>query len=339
MPQSVADFGTLHRASVRRTEQLGPTQAVFVECPDVAPGYEMGPLSSLVPDLAEGERVLLACIGNNISDMVILQRWTPRWPTVAEVPELAGRLGELATDADLDLLTERVNRNTGDLADTRTELYELDRSLGYARSKIEELPESFQRAQANVDTVAASAAANASAIAALRTERYGSADRTWRPRVEMRMTADINGLAASTDYLLVGSFSAFRDTEAANGKSPMLIIGTSATDPSRVVIPVDGEYDIEYAARTSATSGLLAIGVILNGTTANSVSSRVTTQSIFRFLVGGTGEGSVAFLNRKAQLSAGDVLTFSIWQNVAFNLTAAYFGSVRTNVKVTRVGA
>lgn len=319
MALSVADFGTLHRGSVRETEQVGPTQAVWVECPDIAPGKVLGPLSSLAPDLDVGERVLIACIGNNISDVVILQRWTPRWPEVSEVPGLATRLGELATDADVDLLTERVNRNTGDLADTRVELSELDRSLGYARSKIEELPESFQRQRAESD------AALNDAIRALRTSAFGGPDRTRPPNAFVVWTTDSPSLAANTNFFMTSGW--IKDD---NDPDNMINLGNGTNaSPVQITAPVAGKYVLECHAVTTATSGVLYTRLLMNSNLATSVENQVLGSSVANQAAGGTPEATFSHLAVERTLAAGDRFICSMYSTVAFVLKAGWFGGWR----------
>lgn len=94
-------YGFLHRGRVLAYDPV--TEGYEVEIPALGSGQRMGPFASSVPNLPEGERVVLASLGTSRDEMVIVGRVPGVEPEIGEIPGLQAALDALEdADAVLD---------------------------------------------------------------------------------------------------------------------------------------------------------------------------------------------------------------------------------------------
>jgi hypothetical protein len=165
-------------------------------------------------------------------------------------------------------------------------------------------------------------------LQSLRTNLYGGSTRTKKPAAWCYMNADA-AYSAATDTAFGSGMVKDYDSEGT-----MITLGSSQSVPTEITVPVAGMYLIEYHVQATAVTGAFYGRVVLNGTNANTVASRATTQSIATQEAAATPEATSMHLVFARALAAGDRLQFVFYATVAGTLKASYFGGA----KQTRMG-
>lgn len=100
-------YGYLHRGLV--LEYDATTGGYVVEIPTLGAGKRMGPFPSAVPNLPEGERVILGSLGSSRDEMLIIGRIPGVEPTIGEIPGLQAALDAKADDTEITVLDGRLD--------------------------------------------------------------------------------------------------------------------------------------------------------------------------------------------------------------------------------------
>jgi len=118
-----ADFGATHRAIVRSVT----TDGVVVEIPSLAPNAAWGPIPTAVPNLVEGDAVLVTQVSTSRDTLIVVGRVPGRAPEISEIPSLAAAIAALqAVDSSIQSaatdLTTRVTTAEGTIISHGTRL-------------------------------------------------------------------------------------------------------------------------------------------------------------------------------------------------------------------------
>lgn len=163
----------------------------------------------------------------------------------------------------------------------------------------------------------------------VRTALFGAATRTEAPALEAQLTTPYTNLAAG-DYLISGNMSVV-------GDDPDQMWSTSFAF-HRVILPIAGRYDVEWAPFSSATAGVAAAKVLLNVPNSTTPATAVTTRSVLTAVGHPAGEGTPVAIRRSRRFAAGDTLAFAVYSSVAFGMPVDYFGGIRTALAVRWAG-
>jgi hypothetical protein len=166
----------------------------------------------------------------------------------------------------------------------------------------------------------------------LRLQMFGGTTRTKPPQAGMYLNTNINGL--SGDGVMWGTaFTIEVDTDS------MATVGTSINAPATITVPVAGRYLIEVNLEANSTSANCVARIVLNGTNANSIATRTTTQSIYNVNGLATGDGTHLHSAFTYALAASDRIQMFYFFGTTENLLTGTFGATRgTSFSVRYVG-
>lgn len=86
--------GMIYTGTVTGVDEI--TGLPLVNVPALATRASFGPLETLAPGLAVGERVAVTNLGSSANSLMVLGRTGGRWPVIGEIPGLTGQLSALA---------------------------------------------------------------------------------------------------------------------------------------------------------------------------------------------------------------------------------------------------
>jgi hypothetical protein len=134
------EYGNTHRAIVLSVDDQGVT----VEIPALAPAAAWGPIPSCVPNLAEGEAVLVTQISTSRDTLAVIGRVPGRAPTVGEIATLSATLAalqaaDIAIQSAASALAGRVTTAEGTIASQGTRLTTAEGNIGTNATNIANL--------------------------------------------------------------------------------------------------------------------------------------------------------------------------------------------------------
>lgn len=167
---------------------------------------------------------------------------------------------------------------------------------------------------------AATLEAQENAVDQIYTTAYGSTSRTRPPSSYVYYTADSSTLAAGTDFIMAGGWSAYSDPD-----NMMTVSGGTISTPTIITAPISGMYQCEFHGVSSAVTGYIYARLLINADSAQTVTYRATNNS-FAITTGfAAGEATHFHLSRPRLLNAGDKITAALYSNAAFILRATFF--------------
>jgi len=200
--KSGGNWGIVNRAVVKG---IGPQGGVLVEVPAFAPGGVMGPIPTVVPNLAIGESVLVASISTSRDTLVVIGRVPGRASTIDEIPALAATIAALQSadsSAASRLTTAEGRLNTHDTRFTTDEGLISANTTAISTHVHTSTPGNY--AVGGNETVTGTLAAGATTVASL---NAGSGAVTTTGAVNAG-TVVASGAASAASYTATGSLSA-----------------------------------------------------------------------------------------------------------------------------------